>query len=102
MEVLNLFKLFNFKIPMEESENIEGIETWIVSWIKVYAEYSLIDSEKCYQAFTDPNAAKKFKKSIEDAHKLLGNEGKVTKVTIEKQASKYSHKEIETLLNTFE
>jgi len=82
--------MFNFLkckiiIPNGDTEEIQGLATYIVSWTKRNGEYST-DTKKCYQAFTNQDEAIKFKKSLEDAHRLIGNTSG-TKVTIEKQVS---------------
>ena len=59
-----------FKIPTSETEEIKGLETWVVSWYSRYGAYSH-DVEKCYQAFTSKENAIKFKKALEDAFKFI-------------------------------
>ena len=72
-----------FKITKSGTQEIEGVRTWIVSWISRYGSYSS-ETKKCYQAFTDYESALKFKKSLEDAFKLIGSTCE-NKVTIKEQ-----------------
>jgi hypothetical protein len=77
-------KLFNIFIPSARKQELKGaIETHVVSWTCRVGEYHS-DTRKRYQAFTDIHEARKFKKALEDAHKLIGNTSG-SNVTIEKQ-----------------
>lgn len=67
--MFNKFKINIFKDGIKE---IEGIDTWVVSWWRRYGEFRQ-DEEKCYQAFTSKEDAIALKESIEKAHKLIGN-----------------------------
>ena len=72
-----------FSITKNETEEIEGLVTWVVSWERRYGNYSH-DVEKCYQAFTDREVALQFKQSLENAFKLIGTTCG-NKVTIKEQ-----------------
>jgi hypothetical protein len=78
-------KLFSIFIPSAKKQELKGaIETYVVRWTCRVGGYHG-DTRVRYQAFTNMDEAKKFKKSLEDAHALIGNtSGNV--VTIEKQS----------------
>ena len=80
--MLNFLKVL---IPNGNTKELHGVETFIVSWTKRVGEYST-DTKQCYQAFVNHEEAQDFKKSLENAHKLIGNISG-TRVTIEKQIS---------------
>jgi hypothetical protein len=78
-----MLKILKMLIPSGETKEIEGIETWIVSWTKRIGEFNG-DMRQCFQAFTTEDDAKALKKSLDHAHKLIGNTSGA-RVTIEKQ-----------------
>lgn len=65
-----MLKIFN--ITKNETEQIQGLETWVVSWKKRVGIYPFDKIEVCYQAFVDKNEAKKFKISLKNAFELIG------------------------------
>ncbi|OMD76899.1 hypothetical protein [Paenibacillus odorifer] len=82
-----MFKLFKLKVPTGDTVKVEAIETWMVSWEKTTGTLTYLNTKPGYQAFTNRKDAVRFKAALEDAHKLLGNNGRVVTVTIEKQES---------------
>lgn len=67
------FKKTNIKVHTEEVQEIEGIETWMVSWNGFDCRSSTFaDYVKKYQAFTDEDSAKIFIGQLEDAQKIIG------------------------------
>lgn len=79
-----LFKR-KIRIPTGELQEIECIDTWIVSWWKRTGEYST-DWKKCYQAFANKEDAIKLRSELNAAFKLIGDSYNTT-VSIEKQTS---------------
>lgn len=73
-----------FKIISNETQEVEGVETWVVCWERRYGEFSS-DVEKCYQAFTDKEMALQLKRSLDNAFKLIGTTSG-NKVTIKNQS----------------
>jgi hypothetical protein len=79
---LMLFKR-KIRIPTGDLQEIECIDTWIVSWWKRTGEYSY-SWEKCYQAFANKDEAIKLKDELKAAFKLIGDTYN-TEVSIERQ-----------------
>jgi hypothetical protein len=78
-------KPVHIEIPTEQTETIEGQETFLVSWFSYRSSPMgmTIDDEKHVQGFTDHQQAESYKTALENAHKLLGNKGLHTEVTLE-------------------
>ena len=53
-----------------QTETVDGAEVWMVSWDARFGEYRG-DSKRVAKAFFSETAAETFKKSLEDAQKLL-------------------------------
>jgi hypothetical protein len=78
-----MFLRRKMKIPNGETKEINTGDMWVVTWIRRYGEFSS-NVTKCFQAFFIEQDAKDFKKSLDDANKLIGNTSQ-THVSIEKQ-----------------
>lgn len=61
-----------------------GVDTWLVRWKAQTGEFSW-DFVDRVQAFTDQREASDFAESIRRAHKLIGNSGSWTAVSVRKQ-----------------
>lgn len=61
-----------------------GVETWLVAWKAQTGGYSW-DIKDRVQAFTDQQEAYSFAESVRRAHKLIGNSGSWTEVSVRKQ-----------------
>lgn len=77
MNIINIFK-------NGTKELTSGVDTWVVKWTSRHGRYSS-DTRKCYQAFTNKEEADEFADSIRRAHKLIGNTGIETDVSVRKQ-----------------
>lgn len=53
-----------------QTETVDGAEVWMVSWDARYGEYKG-DSKRVAKAFFKEEDAEAFKKSLEEAQKLL-------------------------------
>lgn len=63
-----------------------ALETWVVEWTSRYGSYNG-ETRQRYQSFTDKIEAEEFADSVRRAHKLIGNTGYETEVTVRKQKS---------------
>jgi hypothetical protein len=73
----------NINLPTGDTEKVETMDMWVVSWHSRHGEYSG-DIKKRYQSFFNEDDARKLKKALDDANKLIGNTSKI-EVNIEKQ-----------------
>jgi hypothetical protein len=78
------FKRKTISIPTNETKEVEVTDVWVVSWSKRIGEFHG-ETRICYQAFIQEEDARSFKKSLENAHALIGNTSG-TWVSIEKQS----------------
>lgn len=68
-----------------DTKEIEAAQTWEVRWTSRYAEYSSSTSPQV-EVFYSEELAEEFKKSLENAFKLLKHTGAGTQVTIKKSS----------------
>lgn len=75
-------------VPSGETINLEGLQTWQVTWIKrmpginvKYPEYAPIG-----QLFTNEDDAYAFKSALEDAYALVKNTADPQHIKVEKMA----------------
>jgi len=78
-----MFKRKIVTIPTGEKEELEAVESWVVSWSSKYGSFDL-DWKPRFEVFIYESEAKKFKDSSEDVFKLLKHSGNRAIVTMEK------------------
>lgn len=64
---MNLLKML---IPSGEKKEVDVVETWEVRWISRRGRWHT-DTQEEVEIFVDEQAAKDFKKALQDAFKLL-------------------------------
>jgi hypothetical protein len=79
---MNLLKR-KINIPKQGNEQLDTVDMWVVSWESRYGKFSG-EVEMNFQSFFDYEDAFKFKRTLEDANKLIGNTSG-TKVDIQKK-----------------
>lgn len=68
----------------EQKQELEGLETWIVSWTARYGTFSS-DTRPVAQFFTNKSDATDFAKALEDAFTLVQNSSSDSYVSVDKQ-----------------
>jgi len=79
----NIFAKRIINLPSGETQKVETVDMWVVSWYSRYGEYSH-DITKRYQSFFNEKDALKLKETLDNANRLIGNTSNVL-VEIEKR-----------------
>lgn len=82
MAVLKFFKRKN-RIAQIEAKEVDGAEVWMVSWSSRHGDYHS-DVQRRGKAFLTEDDANDFKKSLEEAQRILQNTNDID-ITIVKQ-----------------
>lgn len=80
---MNWFKKL-VSAPSGQTVNLEGLETWMVSWTSRHGVYSC-DTRLQFQAFTNSEDAEHFAQSLRDAFRLVKHTAQ-TDVRVERQS----------------